>query len=82
MGRGSGDSSCSKILLIVLNSIFLILGLGVLALGIYLKLDPNYSTVSKLFNIDLVNEASKFFKILFTLCVSLKIRNIENAYLV
>jgi hypothetical protein len=60
MGRGSGDTTCSKVVLIILNAIFLIIGLGVLALGIYLKLDPSYSTSSKLFNVDLADDASEF----------------------
>ena len=46
MGRGSGNATCSKVTLIILNSIFLIMGLGVLALGIYLKLDKSYAAVS------------------------------------
>ena len=41
MGRGNGESGCSKIILVVLNAIFLLLGLAVLALGIKTVLSIN-----------------------------------------
>jgi len=46
-GRGNSDNGCSKTLLVIINGIFMVLGLGVLALGIYLKVDPSYSAFSK-----------------------------------
>lgn len=47
---GKYDNGCSKTVLVLINSLFLLLGLGILALGIYIKLDPSYSTIFKLLN--------------------------------
>jgi hypothetical protein len=47
---GKYDNGCSKTILVLINSLFLLLGLGILALGIYIKLDPSYSAIFKLLN--------------------------------
>lgn len=59
MGRGYSDNGCSKTLLVIINGIFMILGLGILALGIYLKVDPSYSTITNVLNQNPADDAAK-----------------------
>ena len=56
--RVDNGPGCSKTVLVIINGLFVILGLVVLALGVYIHLDPSYSRISELFNIDPTSDAS------------------------
>lgn len=62
--RVDNGPGCSKTILILINSLFVILGLAVLGLGVYIHLDPSYSRLSQLFDVD-PSSKKTFFKFYF-----------------
>jgi hypothetical protein len=85
---------CSRIALFVFNVIFLLIGLSVLGLGIYIKVNGNFSAVSEIYSISeaLGGETMKSIGIgmivtgVFTVCLSgfgclgMSITIIDNKY--